>query len=194
MPTKDSLPTNINDTGRQKFVYPGELPQTDKMTAHRLYTSASAPDSENDGADTAGLGQVFAVGDIWNDTTCCAMYFCSDNTTGAAVWKNISPGGEVLSTVSSGTATISAAASFYSVTYTPTGTVAITLPAASASVGMTYTVADAGANAGTNNITVTRAGSDTIIGDTLAETSAVIASDGDVLRFIAINSTTWKVW
>ena len=88
---------------------------------------------------------------------------------------------------------LSGPVSFVSVTYTTTGAVAITLPPASAFVGVELTIMDSGANASAHNITISRAGTDTIVSDSVAQTSVTITSDGVVLKFVAINSTTWKV-
>ncbi len=90
--------------------------------------------------------------------------------------------------------------SFISVTHTTTGPVTIPLPSAASAwnstdkIGRVYTISDSGANAGTNNIIINRAGSDTIVTSATAQTSAIISGNGDVIRIIAINSTTWKVF
>jgi hypothetical protein len=96
--------------------------------------------------------------------------------------------------VAASTATLDGTKYFVGVSYTVTGTVTITLPAAAALIGVPITIADTGANAAANNITINRAGSDTIIGNAVGQTSAIISSNGSVLRFIAINATTYKVW
>jgi hypothetical protein len=75
------------------------------------------------------------------------------------------------------------------VDYTTTGTVTLTLPSAADALaaGTTYVVYDVDGNAGTNNITVSRAGSDTIDG----ATSATISTNNGKLRLIAISGTEW---
>lgn len=102
----------------------------------------------------------------------------------------------------SATLTLDATHEFIKVDYTATGAVTITLPSATSSwnstdnIGRTYTIADSGFNAGTNNITINRAGSDTIVisGASATETSAVIVGNGDVIRIIAVSSSQWMVY
>jgi len=83
------------------------------------------------------------------------------------------------------------------VDHTDTAAVTITLPSASSSfdttnsVGRTYLIKDTGANASVNNITINRAGSDTIITDNTSDTSIVITGDGDAVRLTAISTTQW---
>ncbi len=58
------------------------------------WVSSSAPTVNNDGVDTAGTGRTFEIGDIWIKTTATvALYFCTSNTTGAAVWNQSASGG-----------------------------------------------------------------------------------------------------
>ncbi len=100
--------------------------------------------------------------------------------------------GETVETVNSATATIGGSA-LISVVYTATGSVVLTLPSA-ASCFIVLTIADSGANAGVNNIVINCAGSDTIVTDTTGNTSVTLDGNGDVIRLMAINSTTWKVF
>jgi hypothetical protein len=60
-------------------------------------------------------------------------------------------------------------------------------------IGYEIEIADTGANSATNNITINRAGSDTIIDDSTGLTSVTIAANGDVIKLKAINSTTYMV-
>ena len=59
---------------------------------HRLdvlepWISTNAPSVNNDGNDTANVGKRFFVGSVWIKTSATAKaYFCTDNTSGAAVW------------------------------------------------------------------------------------------------------------
>jgi hypothetical protein len=96
-------------------------------------------------------------------------------------------------TVNSASYTLDDSAEFIAVDYTATGTVTLTLPLASTCVGRTYTIADTGANAGINAITINRAGSDTITTTTTGNTNIQITSNGGTIDIIAINATTWKV-
>lgn len=54
---------------------------------------AGAPTSSFDGANTAGIGVSFQVGDTLIDTSVSPNkeYFCRDNSTGAAVWTTLAP-------------------------------------------------------------------------------------------------------
>lgn len=56
------------------------------MLANNKYDATAAPTVNNDGVDTAGLGQTFQQNSIWMDQTNDEVYRCIDNTTGAAVW------------------------------------------------------------------------------------------------------------
>lgn len=71
------------------------------------------------------------------------------------------------------------------VTYTPTGTVTLTLP--SASTLAEFSITDEGGNAGTNNITINRSGSDTIMG----ETSLIINGDYNSINLYSDGGTGW---
>jgi hypothetical protein len=66
--------------------YRGEVAEDGKMTSTRMYTKSTAPGSTNDGFDSAGISQVFEVGDFWYCTTTNCVYRCTDNTQSAAVW------------------------------------------------------------------------------------------------------------
>lgn len=84
--------------------------------------------------------------------------------------------------------------------YTATGAVTYTLPSASSmwdsvnSRGKMFTIQDIGYNAGTNNITINRAGSDTIACSTgAAATSAVINTNNGGLQIVATSASTWAV-
>ena len=191
MPLRQPISTRVNDSSRERRLYRGEAPQTGYLTAQRVYASSSAPASSNDSRDTAGIGVVFKAGDVWVRSG-VTFFVCIDDTASSAVWKDVTS--ETVLEDATAAVTLSPSATFYSLSYTTTGAVAVTLPSASSNIGITYTISDSGANASANNITVSRAGTDTIITDSLAQTTVTIATDGAVLRFTAINSTTWKVW
>lgn len=53
------------------------------------YNSTSNPTVNNDGVDTAVLGRVFSIGDEWVNTTTDIVYVCTDNSTGAALWRGL---------------------------------------------------------------------------------------------------------
>lgn len=48
----------------------------------------AAPDADDDDSDTGGNG-VFEIGDIWVDETGNKAYICVDNSTGAAIWYDM---------------------------------------------------------------------------------------------------------
>lgn len=90
--------------------------------------------------------------------------------------------------VTIGTHTV--AASDNLITVNNAGAVAITLPsAASVAVGKVYIICDISGAAGVNNITISRAGADTING----ATSQVINSNYGVLRLVRASSVLWIV-
>ena len=105
--------------------------------------------------------------------------------------------GRDITTLAAATLTLGASHDLIAVTYTGTGAVTITLPSATSSwnstnnIGRSYEIKDAGANASVNNITINRAGADTIITDITGDTSATINGDGDALIITAISATTW---
>ena len=69
-------------------------------------------------------------------------------------------------------------------------TIAISLPAAS--IGkIKIPFKDVGANSSTNNITINRAGSDTIVDSAIAQTSTIIASNGFSGYFLSNGVDTW---
>lgn len=85
------------------------------------------------------------------------------------------------------------------VTYTATGSVAITLPSAASSwnssdgVGREYIIKDAACMAATNNIVVSADGSDTIATTSASSTSVTMNGNGDTARFVATSSTEWSL-
>lgn len=97
-----------------------------------------------------------------------------------------------IKTVAAATLTMTAQYSLYCVDYTATGTVALTLPAATNNVGKTYVITDTGANAGSNNITIARAGTDTITTSSASQTSLTISTDGGSVRLVAVSASVWK--
>jgi len=53
------------------------------------YSASSNPTANNDGVDTAGLGEKFFKGSIWVNEATNSRWQCDDITTGAAVWSAI---------------------------------------------------------------------------------------------------------
>jgi len=87
MPTRNPIDTNYNNPSGRQGKYKGEMPEAGKMTALRMWSSADGgPGTDNDIMDSAGLGQDFSVGDVWNDTVNDRLYECRDNTQNAALW------------------------------------------------------------------------------------------------------------
>lgn len=77
---------NIQDSTQPQYIYPGEIAVTGRMVASRIFTLATAPTINNDGYDTAGLGQNFYNGDWWNDTLNGRIYKCESNSPCSAAW------------------------------------------------------------------------------------------------------------
>ena len=194
MPTREPISTGIYNLDRPQILYSGEIPTTGKMTSCRLYTSSISPTASNDGFDSAGISQNFFIGDMWSNETDGVLYKCSDNTQNAAIWDILSSSAQAVKNVNSAAYTILGTDDFISVSYTATGSVSIQLPPSATVIGKIFTISDSGANAGTNNITVTPDGTDTIIGTETGMASATIDYNGSVYRFISIDSSTWKIW
>jgi hypothetical protein len=69
----------------------------------------------------------------------------------------------------------------------------VQLPAAnSVSAGQILIVMDLAATAATGNITVNRAGSDTIVTTSTAQTSVTITANGSAILFISDGTSVWK--
>lgn len=93
------------------------------------------------------------------------------------------------STASASTYTVDVSDDIVFVTRTASGTCTVTLPSAVLFVGRMLTITDAGNNASSNNITISRSGSDTIKG---AATSLTISTDSGAV-ILAPNGTDWQV-
>ncbi len=108
--------------------------------------------------------------------------------------------GSSVTVLNAATLTLDDTHDYISVQYTLTGTVAITLSSATSAwnstdgIGREYTIKDADCNAGTNNITINRAGSDTITDTATAQTSTIIAGNGGAIHIRAVSATTWEVY
>lgn len=75
---------------------------------------------------------------------------------------------------------------------TNAGARTVTLIAANAvRAGWFFTVKDGNANAGTNNVTINRAGGDTIVSTATGATSVVINTNGGTAKFISNGVDTW---
>lgn len=107
---------------------------------------------------------------------------------------------EKVTTVASATHTIAIDEGHIMVDYTATGTVTLTLPSATScwnstdNTGVIFTISDKDANASVNNITINRAGSDTIIDSVAGQTSTTLDSDGGSIFIQAVSATEWKVY
>jgi len=119
-------------------------------------------------------------------------------------WEDIGFDGlstkEKVTIVSAATYTILTTDKIIAVDHTATAAVTLTLPAASTvwdstnSASLSFLIKDSGVNACTNNITISRAGSDTIIDIESGQTSTVIDVDGGALWFQAISAAKWIVY
>lgn len=95
-------------------------------------------------------------------------------------------------TVNTSTYSITGTDNLIRVTYTSTGACTLTLPTLTAALdGVYIQIKDAGYNAGTNNITINRSGSDTIEG---SATSYVMDSDGQKITLYGdFTNNNWEV-
>lgn len=115
-------------------------------------------------------------------------------------WEQNGGLGNKIKEVTEATASIVQNDSFISVLYSTTGTVTLSLPAATdffdttTNTGFSIEIADTGGGAGTYSITINSDGTDTIITDVAGQSSTAIDGNGDVIKLIAINATTWKVY
>ena len=102
--------------------------------------------------------------------------------------------------IAASTGTIAITDRIIIVDYTTTGTVALTLPAASTAwnatdgIGLQFLIKDLDANASGNAITISRAGADTIVDSAAAQTSTTITTDGGGIWIGAIAADTWIVY
>ena len=117
--------------------------------------------------------------------------------------EDLNVGGSQTSSVTevdSATYTILTTDRVIAVDYTATGTATLTLPSATSSwdtangTGLAFLIKDSGASASANNITINRAGSDTIVDSQSGQTSTVIATDGSAIWIQAKDATTWIVY
>ncbi len=105
-----------------------------------------------------------------------------------------------VTTVAAATYTIAITDRTIVVDYTTTGAVTLTLPSCTTawnstnSTGIVFVIKDLDCNAGTNNITINRAGSDTIIDTAAGQTSTVINGNGNAIRIQAVSTTEWIVF
>lgn len=105
-----------------------------------------------------------------------------------------------ITVVNTSTYTITATDYIICVNYSTTGATTITLPSASScwnsitNKGKAFLVKDSGANSSAYNITINRAGSDTITDSATGQTSTIVSGNGDAITVQAINSTTWIIY
>ncbi len=105
-----------------------------------------------------------------------------------------------VTTVAAATYTIAITDRTIVVDYTSTGAVTLTLPSCATAwnsdgnTGIVFVIKDLDCNAGANNITINRAGSDTIIDTAAGQTSTVINGDGNAIRIQAVSTTEWIVF
>ena len=106
----------------------------------------------------------------------------------------------VLTEVDTATYTLLITDRTVAVDYTATGAVTLTLPAASTawdsdnSKGLEFLIKDTGVNASINTITINRAGSDTIIDSSAAQTSTTISTNGGAIWIGLKDASTWIVY
>lgn len=106
--------------------------------------------------------------------------------------------GKRVTSLNAATYTINTYNYLIAVDYTDTGAVTITLPSAAdcwdSPSGRIFKIKDTGCNCSSYNITINRAGSDTIIDTTTGNTQIVMAVDGQEITFHAKDDSTWIVY
>ena len=147
-----------------------------------------------DNTNTTGL----TVVSLGSDTT--TTKFDVQNDSGDSVFTVdalgavSNPSGYKRTVINSATYTVLQTDEIVAVTYTTTGSVTITLPQISSLTTPNkysrFVIVDEGGNAGTNNITVNRSGTDTIIGNT----SVVINGDYNSYTVYSNGSNLWQVY
>lgn len=121
------------------------------------YDATVAPDADND------IDEGYVVGSKWVDTTADNAYICADNTDGAAVWLEISPGATPNLAVTSKTGTYTAASGDDVILCaTAGGAFSLTLPAAASNTGKQFHIVKT--DASTNLLTIDGNASETIDG------------------------------
>jgi hypothetical protein len=130
-----------------------------------------------------GLSDVYGITEVNDVITCTDEWIFASGMTNSAKRKvNVT-------TVNAATYSTLTTDFILHVTYTATGTVAITLPTAQVEDGRILVVKDAGGNAGTNNITISTQGSETIDGSA----TATINSDYSAINLYS-NGTNWYIY
>ena len=143
---------------------------------------SGAPDADNDSTEGYSIGSVwYYVNDI---------YDCTDASTGAAVWtlRSTTLPSQRLVDTASPTAMLTTDGTI--LFDSDAATISIDLPAAS--VGkVSIPFKDIGCNSSVNNITINRAGSDTIVDSATGQTSTIISSNGFSGYFLSNGVDTW---
>lgn len=116
--------------------------------------------------------------------------FLKTDGSGALSWDTASGSSSNVSArtiINTATYTIKSTDVLVSILYTTTGAVTLTLP--TASVLAEFSIVDEAGNASSNNITINRVGSDTIIGNT----SLILNGDYNAVRLYSNGGTAWFI-
>lgn len=181
--TRNSAGTayNVYVNGRLVYTKTGLTAATDGASG-TLHIGAGLRSAAADGFVVGGIASVVIYlsertpGEIFEAARQCG--FVNDGTAALSTGRR---------TVS-GTVSLTATDEDVFVT-TASVAATLTLPLASEFVGRTLTIADDSGNASVNNVTINRAGSDTIDG----ATSTVMTADWSVLTLKSNGSTGWRI-
>lgn len=143
--------------------------------------------------DTGGAGSsILLSGDQDLKTIAGTRLWLKYNGDKWEEWGRNSNINSKTTSINAATGTINIEDRHIAVNYTNTNAVTLTLTDGFP-IEHTVDISDEECNAGTNNITINRSGSETFTTTTTGNTSLIISGDGDSVTIRKTSSTTWKI-